>query len=322
MPTYDKAVLGKKAREFGFNRDTFEKMSRLTDVLQFINSEQELNPLLALKGGTAINLTVFNLPRLSVDIDLDFSENIDRDSMTGRRKRLNDVLGRYMTAQGYLLSKKSKHTHALDSFVYSYTNAGGNIDNIKIEINYMLRCHILPTIEVSTQISDLFSSFPIRTLSPIEIFASKIVALSNRAAARDLFDMNNAVNFGLFCNSDITLLRKCVVFYFAIAGDRKAQNLDFTKMSILTERTIRTDLYPMLRNAERFDITLAKESVMTFLSEITMLTDEEKSFLQKFKKGHYEPALLFYDKDIINRIQKHPMAAWRIRQFKEELDER
>lgn len=31
---------------------------------------------LALKGGTAINLTIFNLPRLSVDIDLDFSENL------------------------------------------------------------------------------------------------------------------------------------------------------------------------------------------------------------------------------------------------------
>ena len=60
MPTYDKLALGRKARELGFVRDAFEKMSRLTEVLQFIGAERELNLLLALKGGTAINLTVFN----------------------------------------------------------------------------------------------------------------------------------------------------------------------------------------------------------------------------------------------------------------------
>ena len=65
MPIYDKLALGKKARELGFIRDTFEKMSRLTEILQFINEDQELSQVLALKGGTAINLTVFNLPRLS-----------------------------------------------------------------------------------------------------------------------------------------------------------------------------------------------------------------------------------------------------------------
>jgi predicted nucleotidyltransferase component of viral defense system len=76
MPIFDKASLGRKARELGFVRDAFEKMSRLTEILQFLNAEPKLSPFLVLKGGTAINLTVFNLPRLSVDIDLDFSENL------------------------------------------------------------------------------------------------------------------------------------------------------------------------------------------------------------------------------------------------------
>ena len=29
-------------------------------------------------------------------------------------------------------------------FVYEYINCGGTKDNLKIEINYMLRCHVLP----------------------------------------------------------------------------------------------------------------------------------------------------------------------------------
>ena len=322
MAIYDKLALGKKAREYSFNRDTFEKMSRLTEILQFLNSEREISPLLALKGGTAINLTVFNLPRLSVDIDLDFTENLSKDDTRARRARINEILGRYMTAQGYSIKDKSKNIHALDSFVYSYTNAAGNPDNIKVEINYMLRCHALPPIEVTTQTSEAFSPFPIRTLSPIEIFASKIVALSSRAAARDLYDMNNVVYFGLFDDTDLTLLRKCAVLYLAITGDKGARGFDFTKMSAITERTIKTDLYPMIRNAERFDFAAAKERVTVFLSELLTLTDKEKSFLQRFSKGYYEPELLFDDKDIIDRIKNHPMAAWRIRQTKEERQER
>ena len=52
------------------------KMVRLTDVLRFIHSEESLRGFLALKGGTAINLTLFDLPRLSVDIDLDMTRNL------------------------------------------------------------------------------------------------------------------------------------------------------------------------------------------------------------------------------------------------------
>lgn len=322
MPMYDKTSLGRKARELGFVRDAYEKMSRLTEILQFINTEQELKSLLALKGGTAINLAVFNLPRLSVDIDLDFSENLTREETKERRERINGVLGRYMAAEGYAVKAKSKHTYALDSFVYSYINAAGNQDNIKIEINYMLRCHVLPTVEITAQASEAFSAFPIRTLAPVEIFASKIVALSSRAAARDLYDLNNMIYFGLFDAADLTHLHKCAVLYLAIAGDTKAQNFNFEKMSEITERTVKTDLLPMIRNAERFDFSVAKERVTAFLSELMVLTEKEAGFLQQFSKGHYEPQLLFDEQNILDRIVNHPMAAWRIQRIKETQQER
>ena len=94
MPAYEKITLGRKAQELGFVRDAYEKMSRLTEILQFLNAEQELKSLLALKGGTAINLAIFNLPRLSVDIDLDLAENLTREEVKDRRSRVNELLGR------------------------------------------------------------------------------------------------------------------------------------------------------------------------------------------------------------------------------------
>ncbi|MCF0066868.1 MULTISPECIES: nucleotidyl transferase AbiEii/AbiGii toxin family protein [Segatella] len=53
-----------------------------------------------LKGGIAINLTVFQLPRLSVDIDLDFTVDCDRESMLSIRQEVNNEILRYMESDG------------------------------------------------------------------------------------------------------------------------------------------------------------------------------------------------------------------------------
>lgn len=81
MANYDINYLGQKAKELGFIRDTLEKVIRLADVLEYFNTNPILKDNLALKGGTAINLTIFNLPRLSVDIDMDYLITNDRTEM-------------------------------------------------------------------------------------------------------------------------------------------------------------------------------------------------------------------------------------------------
>jgi hypothetical protein len=56
---------------------------------------------LALKGGIAINLTVFNLPRLSVDIDSDYSKDTDREGMYHDRETIFEDIEKYMISEGY-----------------------------------------------------------------------------------------------------------------------------------------------------------------------------------------------------------------------------
>jgi predicted nucleotidyltransferase component of viral defense system len=73
LPNYTRQYLSARADELGFVRDTLEKVYRLRDILEYLNRTPLLRERLALKGGTAINLTIFNLPRLSVDIDLDYA---------------------------------------------------------------------------------------------------------------------------------------------------------------------------------------------------------------------------------------------------------
>lgn len=121
MSNYDIVYLGKKAEELGFVRDTLEKVTRLTaDILEYLNTNPILKDSLALKGGTAINLTIFNLPHLSVDIDLDYLITNSREEMLESRDVINSTIDRYMVSQGYSKNPKTKNPHSLDSWVYDY----------------------------------------------------------------------------------------------------------------------------------------------------------------------------------------------------------
>ena len=149
MPIYNKAEIGRVAQQQGFVRDTFEKVVRLKEILRYLNEEEYLREHLLLKGGTAINLTVFDLPRLSVDIDMDYTPNDTKEDMLEAREWITTLIKDYMEAEGYQLSQGSRFTHSLDAFYYQYHNAGGNRDMIKIELNYSLRAHILEPIHRS-----------------------------------------------------------------------------------------------------------------------------------------------------------------------------
>jgi len=91
MHDIDKGYLSQLARETGFIRDTLEKVIRLTEILHFLNTEPALSNRLALKGGTAINLVFFPLPRKLWLTVID-QVTVDQDgAMTFRFKNGSEV---------------------------------------------------------------------------------------------------------------------------------------------------------------------------------------------------------------------------------------
>lgn len=314
MYKYDKNYISRKASEYGFVRDTLEKVYRLIDILEFLNKEPKLAGKLGLKGGTAINLGIFDFPRLSVDIDLDYLVSESKEKMLENRENINSVLTRYMTMNGYILDPRTKNPHSLDSWVYSYMNLGGNKDNIKIEINYSLRAHVFPAQQITVKNRLFEEEYELTCLHKVEIFGSKINALLNRAAARDLYDVYNMTKFELFSEDEKHLLRKCAVFYFAISGDKMDKFPNTDLINRITNRKIRTELLPVLSRTESFDLDVAKAIVTKYVSNYMVPTLYEEDFLRRFEAKEYVPELLFDDNiEIINRIRSHPMALWRTR---------
>lgn len=318
MNLYNKQALDIIAKEQGFIRDNLEKVMRPVEILNYFHDSPLLSKSLALKGGTAINFTVFQLPRLSVDIDLDFTADCSREMMLSIRQEVNAEILRYMESEGYHIASGSKNPHTLDSWVFHYTNAAGNNDGIKIEINYSDRCHILPAIDTHVSIPFL-SDVEVRSLSPIELFATKINALIGRSAARDIYDVYNMIEHQLFLSDEEqTLLRKATVFYLTVGSSRKDSATPtefgaFPQIDKIRFPQIRSQLMPVLRQSERFDFEEAKVAVKDFLMTLLALTDSEKEYVQGFNCGKYAPELLFEDKVIVDRIKFHPMALWKTR---------
>ena len=86
--TWDPLDLQREAAATGFRLEALEKVIRLLELLEGSRSHPYLQPRIVLKGGTAINLFVFDLPRLSVDIDLNYIGAADRATTVAERPDL------------------------------------------------------------------------------------------------------------------------------------------------------------------------------------------------------------------------------------------
>lgn len=317
--------INEASQKQGFQRDTLEKVIRLYYVLKDISETPTLNDNLVLKGGTAINLAYFKLPRLSVDIDMDFTKSGKMEDLIDLRKEIKDTLFNLLQSQGYTIGKGGKELHTLDQWTFNYQSLAGNNDHIKIELNYGIRNHIFPVIYKDINLNIVSDSgIKIPTLHPCELFATKINALLERAAVRDLFDV-----YSLSCSSMLStpeekeMLRKAIVFYQTVGVEGKARKeINISKIISVQPSKIRSQLMPLLPSGKKyFPIDDAKESTMQYLKSVLTLTIKEQEYIENFSKGIYKPELLFSDPTILERISDHPMALWKIKQVEKENEQ-
>ena len=305
---YSKQYINEIAQKSGFIANNTEKVIRLLDVLKFIDHEfNGISHQLILKGGTAINLLYTNLTRLSVDIDLDYVGSLEKEQTLKDRERILESLDNYMLKEGYSVSSKSRGSAILASRTYAYINAYGNRDNIKVEINFIDRIHILPIVNRKINYFDK----EVMTNAPLEeeLFAMKICALIDRSKPRDLYDTFRLKND--FLNLEKDKLRKLTVFYLSLDGIFELNENIFKGIEAVSKDSIKKELLPVLKKNEKFNLEAIKQEVINFLQDLLVLTSDETKYLEEFSKGTFNPSLLF-DVCSAERAAKHPMAKWRI----------
>lgn len=165
---------------------------------------------LALKGGTAINLFVRDMPRLSVDLDLVLPDHtLPREPAL---KRINDAIHQSaarLTKQGFQI-----HTPASGDAGATKLLVRQNGIEVKIEVNFVMRGTIHPVRMASlTQRArdTLEADLEIPVVSIEDVYGGKLVAAMDRQHPRDLFDVMQ-----LFEHGGITPhIRRAFVVYLA-----------------------------------------------------------------------------------------------------------
>jgi predicted nucleotidyltransferase component of viral defense system len=157
----------------------------LLQVLPYVAKEK----IFALKGGTAINLFVRNMPRLSVDIDLTY---LPLDSRTHALQNIQSGLNRIKDDLKRNIQGIKVQSVPLNKGSDAKLNCQNKNAQIKIEVNTITRGNVFPTqfLPVSESVQDEFEKFAaVQVVSMAELFGGKICAAIDRQHPRDLFDV-------------------------------------------------------------------------------------------------------------------------------------
>jgi predicted nucleotidyltransferase component of viral defense system len=297
----------------GFGAEALEKVFRLMALLDALNSHPFLKPRIALKGGTALNLFHFEVPRLSVDIDLNYIGAKDRETMLAEKPKIEQAVQAVCSREG-LTIKRVPSDHAGGKWRLTYVGLKGFPGNLELDVNFMLRTPLWPCVTKECHPVGSLHAAPVRVLDLHELTAGKLAALLARSASRDVFDAHALlVTPGL----DAAKLRLGFVVYGGI------NRMDWRTVSTADVNAdvneVQTGLVPMLRADRapaRRDVAAWADKLVNEcrerLSLVLPLSNQELEFLRLLNdEGAIAPEFLTSDPAMQATVREHPGLKWK-----------
>lgn len=305
--------LAEEGESTGFRPDMLEKAAHLLGLLDAFRSHPFLKGKLALKGGTALNLFIFDVPRLSVDIDLNYVGAESREDMLEERPKIEKAVQAVFSRED-LTIRRMPGEHAGGKWSLRYQSASGQTGNLDVDINFMFRVPLWPIKTLDSRSVGTWRASGISILDTHELAAGKLAALFSRRQARDLFDCHRILHMD---NLDRDKLRVAFVVYGAM--NRKdwrtvsAEDVDFN-IAELTRQLIPTlrvsadeEQMPSTEYGQRL-----VDECQQLLSAVLPFTENEQDFLDLLlDKGEINPALLTSNDVLKDCISKHPLLEWK-----------
>ena len=307
------AELSREAASTGFSVESLEKVCRLMTLLDALYSHPFLKTRIALKGGTALNLFHFEVPRLSVDIDLDYVGAAAREAMLAERPKLERAVQAVCSREG-LTVRRMPSEQAGGKWRLTYATANGGSGNLELDVNFMLRTPLwAPAVAQCFPVGS-FRAAAVSVLDLHELAAGKLAALLARSANRDVFDAHRLL---VAPELDPARLRLGFVVYGAMnRKDWRTVSADDVKGD---PASAPFDLAPMLRS----NLAPARGAVGAWLDTLVAecrerlaivlpLAPNEREFLDRLNRaGEIVPELLSDDAAMQAVIRHHPGLEWK-----------
>lgn len=256
-------------------------------------------PRFAMKGGTALNLFVQDLPRLSVDIDVVFINHLaDRDTALEEIAQEIQRIEGATAEMGY--ETRTRKVHGGDEVKLDIFSAEAEV---KVEVNFVFRGTVLPvqTRSLSEKTQALFSkNIQIPVLSPSELYGSKLVAAMDRQHPRDLFDVVK-----MYESHGLTQeILDCFVVYLA-GHNRPVHEVLFSKPHPM-EETFKNEFVGM--TSEPINLNALLNTQQQLMAELPQsLTQNHRNFLLSLVQAKPDWSLLPF-----NHLQDMPAIKWKL----------
>lgn len=275
----------------------FKQAELLLRIIPIIDREA----VFALKGGTAINFFVRDLPRISVDIDLVYLSVDEREISLGEISaalvRISQDIERRIPG-AKVISRKIKGTDFLSGLLVQRQEA-----IVKIEPNPVIRGSVYPPERKAlspTAVNRFEISVECQVLSEDELYAGKICAALDRQHPRDLFDIRMLLRYGTFSPA----MRKAFIVYL-ISHDRpmiEVLNPGFAVIRPVFEFEFQG---MTLEAVTCEDLEKTREELISMIAG--GLTTEEKQFIVSIKEGKPRWELLG-----IEGVENLPAVKWKL----------
>lgn len=254
----------------------------------------------ALKGGTAINLFIRNMPRLSVDIDLTYLPVNDRaQALQEIELALKRIAQRIRNKQPDAHIAES--APATQKEITKLVIRTRDRIQIKIEVTPVLRgCVYEPVLmPVCAVVEQQFGFAEMNVLSFADLYAGKILAALDRQHPRDLFDVHHLLeNEGI--NDE---LRNAIIAYM-ISHDHSPHSLLNPVLRDITQDFEQTFVGMTDAPIELLTLLNARQNLITNVT--SHMPKHHKKFLHTFYNRKPEWDLLG-----IAGVQNLPAVRWR-----------
>jgi predicted nucleotidyltransferase component of viral defense system len=260
-----------------FSKEFTQQLELLVQILP----ELSTSTVFGLKGGTAINLFVQDLPRLSVDLDLVYLPIQDREtSLQGIHhdlERMNHALQkRGFRVQSVALRGTEYGCKLIVSQAQKLEN------RVKLEVSPVLRGTVFETTlrEAQPQVIQHFGYAQVPVVSLPDLYAGKIMAALDRQHPRDLFDISKIFEQDLLSPVFFPMLMQALMVYL-ISHDRPISEVLQPKFKDISNE-YQNHFVGMTRVPVALEILL--QARLELVQQIQHhLTASHKQFLLSFK---------------------------------------
>ena len=257
----------------------------------------------ALKGGTAINLFVRDMPRLSVDLDLVFPNNsLPREQALTRINEAIRQAADRLVRRGFQV-----HIPEAEAGETKLLVRRDRIE-VKVEVNFVMRGTVNPVRRASlvpAARNQLLADLELPMVSQEDLYGGKLCAALDRQHPRDLFDVMQ-----LYEHEGITpRIRRAFVVYLA-CGKRPIHELLFPQL-----RDVRHDythnFQGMTADPVPLDALIATRE--TLVSQVQRELDaDERRFLLSLVRAEPEWQLLG-----IAHLEHLPGMRWKLQNLQQ-----